>query len=182
MPTLPKDLTLRTKRLELRPFEADDAQAVFDVYASDPETTRYMAFRTHADVSEAREFIALAKARLNRGEAVVWAIRLRNDPALIGGISLEFKEAATCEAGYIIGRAYWGRGIVPEALERLLAFAREQLQQTRAIGRCDVENPKSGRVFEKCGFRQTGIARSVGIHPNTGPKPRDVYTFERDLG
>jgi len=41
--------TLRTGRLVLRRARLDDAQAVFDAYASDPEVTRYMTWTAAKD-------------------------------------------------------------------------------------------------------------------------------------
>ncbi len=180
LPTRGGDLVLRTERLELRPFEPSDAQAVFDVYASKPDVTKYMAFPTHRSVAEAVEFVDTAALRLARGEAIVWAIRFQTGPALVGGIGLEYR-GPEWETGFIIGREYWGQGIVPEALRAVLAFSRDVLELSRLQGRCDVENPKSARVFEKCGFRRTGMTRKAGIHPNAGAGLRDVYTFEYDF-
>lgn len=41
-------LTLHTERLTLRPFELEDAQAMFDGWASDPEVTKYLTWPTHS--------------------------------------------------------------------------------------------------------------------------------------
>lgn len=37
---------LKTKRLVLRPFSLDDAQAMYDNWASDPQVTRFMNWST----------------------------------------------------------------------------------------------------------------------------------------
>lgn len=40
-------LTLETDRLLLRPFSVDDAEAMFNGWASDPEVTKYLTWNTH---------------------------------------------------------------------------------------------------------------------------------------
>ena len=55
------------------------------------------------------------------------------------------------EIGYWIGRPFWGRGYVPEAVKALLslyfALGAERIWCAHAEG-----NDKSRRVIEKCGF------------------------------
>ena len=38
---------LTTERLVLRPFRADDAEAMFNNWASDPEVTKYLTWTPH---------------------------------------------------------------------------------------------------------------------------------------
>jgi hypothetical protein len=72
---------------------------------------------------------------------------------------------------------YWGRGIVPEALAAVLAFAKERLGLRCIRGWCDVENVASARVFEKTGFHGLGIDPKSVLHPNMSPEMRHARAF-----
>ena len=65
--------------------------------------------------------------------------------------AVEMKETEA-EIGYWIGVPYWGRGLIPEALEALQEYAFDTLgMEMLWYGYYD-ENSKSKRVQEKCGF------------------------------
>lgn len=66
------------------------------------------------------------------------------------------------EIGYCLGRAYWGRGIMPEALCAVLDFMFDEAGFNRIAACHDVGNPKSGRVMEKSGMKYEGTLRQAG--------------------
>ena len=49
-----KTPVLETKRLVLRPFKTEDAQAVFDTWESDPEVAKYMFWTSHNDIEQTK--------------------------------------------------------------------------------------------------------------------------------
>ncbi|SDL63152.1 Protein N-acetyltransferase, RimJ/RimL family [Maricaulis salignorans] len=62
------------------------------------------------------------------------------------------------EIGYWIAKPFWGRGLATEAGQALIDYARTELAaETVTAGHYD-DNPASGRVLEKLGFRYTGKA------------------------
>jgi len=169
-------LNLATERLALRPVELSDAQAMFDTYASDPEAAKYMAFSVASDVAETVAFVERKVAELATGQSILWAIRFRNDEGLIGAIEVRL-HGRDGDVGFIVGRPFWGRGIVPEALSAVTAFARDELALARLTGRCDLENLRSARVFEKCGFASLGVEHGSVLHPNVSGCCRDALAF-----
>ena len=56
---------------------------------------------------------------------------------------------------------FWGRGIMPEAFREVIRFLFEEVGMNRIESTHDVNNPKSGRVMEKCGLRCEGIHRQA---------------------
>ena len=62
------------------------------------------------------------------------------------------------EVGYWVEPGSWGRGYATEALSGLLALAR-LAGHRRIYSRHAADNPASGRVLRKAGFRPTGRAR-----------------------
>ena len=57
------------------------------------------------------------------------------------------------EVGYWIGKPYWGQGLIPEAVEALLARCFNNLTLDAVWCGYYEGNNKSKRVCEKCGFR-----------------------------
>jgi RimJ/RimL family protein N-acetyltransferase len=78
------------------------------------------------------------------------------DPVrMIGGIGFMEGDGAP-ELGYWIRADSWNRGYATEAAQAALAAVRSSLGYTRIIAGHFVDNPASGRVLEKLGFRRTG--------------------------
>jgi ribosomal-protein-alanine N-acetyltransferase len=176
----PSDVSITTERLDLRLMEPQDAQAAFETYTSDPQAARYMVFKTQTSAAETLEFFKRQRDAFAEGKTILWAIRLKTDPALVGAIELRL-DGDEGEVGFIIGRSYWGHGIVPEAVAGIIEFARAHLKLQRIRGQCDLENLQSARVFEKCGFQSLGIARQAVLHPQMSPELRDSQRFVLEL-
>lgn len=62
------------------------------------------------------------------------------------------------ELGYWFARDFWGRGFATEAARAVLSLART-LGHRRIVAGHFVDNPASGRVLRKAGFRPTGKVR-----------------------
>lgn len=152
-----------------------DAPAVFG-YASDPEVTKYLAFRTLTHMSEAETFVGRCVANTAAGRAYTWLIARREGGAPIGTIELRIK-GTTGDVGYAICKPWWGKGFVAEALRALITFARDQLALREITGRCDCENERSAKVFLKCGFQNVGTQKGALVHPQIDPEPRAVHCF-----
>jgi len=146
---------LRTERLFLRPAWLEDA----------PELTRAIA----------QESVVRMLARVpwpyREEHARTW-IAAPRDPRLpnllvtlpgeggriVGAFGLH-EDESRIEVGYWIAPEHWNRGYASEALCGLLSLAR--LVGCRQIGGCHAaDNPASGRVLRKAGFRPTGRARA----------------------
>ena len=64
--------------------------------------------------------------------------------------------SADWEFGYWLGKPYWGQGYATEAGGRVVAFAFEELKAERLNAGWFHDNPASGRVLAKLGFRPAG--------------------------
>ncbi len=148
---------LETERLILRPPTAADAPDIVR-FAGDWEVARFTARIPHPyGAADAEAWLAGIDAARAEGRELVFAIQGREDRAFMGAIGLNIvRDENEAAAGFWLGRPYWGRGYVTEALERLLRFAFEELglAQVRAAAR--PENPASIRVQEKAGMALLG--------------------------
>ena len=155
---------LETHRLILRRFRAEDAEDMFRNWASDPEVTRYLTWPAHGSVEITRMVLADWISRYDDGSFFNWAIVLKETGEVIGNIAavsvIEPLESA--ELGYCLGRAFWGRGIMPEALRAVNAWLFETAGLRRVIAHHDVNNPGSGRVMAKAGMKLEGILHGAG--------------------
>lgn len=81
------------------------------------------------------------------------------DEGVVGSAGLGY-DAATGEVqlGYWTAPEFWGRGIATEAALGVLEIAR-MIGHRRIAGSHFVDNPASGRVLTKAGFRKTGEIR-----------------------
>ena len=156
--------TLETKRLILRKFTADDAEDMFANWASDPEVTRFLTWPAHSSADVTRSVLNDWISRYPDGGFFNWAIEWKETGSVIGNIAVVRLEEAIDEAelGYCLGRAYWGRGIMPEALRAVIGYLFDTVGISRITAGHDVNNPKSGRVMEKAGMKKEGVRRCGG--------------------
>lgn len=158
--------TLETDRLILRQFREEDAESMFNNWASDSEVTRFLTWQPHSDINVTRELLKDWIGRYTDLSYYNWVIELKEDHTAIGNISAvkvnEKTEAV--DMGYCMGKAWWGKGIMPEALRRIIAFFFEETSVKRVAACHDANNPKSGRVMEKAGMKTEGVFRSAGFN------------------
>jgi [ribosomal protein S5]-alanine N-acetyltransferase len=144
--TLP---VMTTERLVLRALQPDDAEALHEAFA-DVEANIYGSHPAVTSIEQSRERVAVSIADPHWR---AWAITLRDgDDRAIGTVaSYEKRQGKVTEIGYMLGRAFWGRGIVTEAVTALvdLLFAEGQ---RRVFADTDPDNIASIRVAERLGF------------------------------
>jgi RimJ/RimL family protein N-acetyltransferase len=169
---------IETPRLVLRPPAPADAPAIYAAYARDPEVTRYLKWQPHESLADTEEFLRRNAARRSEAAEFSWALTLKEDGRLAGMIAL-FPARYRVGLGYVLARAYWGRGLMTEAARTLaeLALARPGVFRVWAV--CDVENVASARVLEKAGLAREGVLRRWSLHPNVSPEPRDCFCYAK---
>jgi ribosomal-protein-alanine N-acetyltransferase len=153
---------IQTERLLLRPWDPDDADAVY-AYASDPEVARYMPWQRHASVADAHFFLNEIVAERYEQGCLLYAVSPADVPELaIGGMSLEWKpeEHQVMELGYVLARDQWGKGYAPEAARALLDHAFSTTAVERIFAPIFAENMRSRRAAEKMGLTLEGVLRS----------------------
>jgi ribosomal-protein-alanine N-acetyltransferase len=153
---------IQTERLLLRPWDPNDADAVY-AYASDPEVARYMFWHRHESVADAHFFLnEIVAEGYDKGWFSYALCSLELPELAIGGVSLEWKpeEHQVMELGYVLARDHWGKGYVPEAARTLLGHAFSTTPVERVFAPIFSENVKSRRAAEKIGLTLEGVLRS----------------------
>jgi RimJ/RimL family protein N-acetyltransferase len=151
------DQPLTTPRLILRPLRAGDGPRIQAFCGAWPVARMLARVPYPYPDGLAETWIAQQAADRQSGLAYVFAILL--DDEVIGVIGLERRAHGAYELGYWLGEPWWGQGYMSEAAARVVRFAFDDLKLDRVTASYFADNPASGRVQEKCGFRTTGHGR-----------------------
>lgn len=151
---------LDTGRLLLRPFRADDVEAMFAM-STHPEVIRYVGNTPMQSLEEAARALENGPLRdyATRGFgrfAIVW----KESGEVIGFHGVKYiAELDEVELGYRLLRPYWGMGLATEGARAVIPFARDALGLKRLIGLVHPENAGSANVMRKMGFALEGKTR-----------------------
>jgi len=171
----PPPETFETARLRLRRPALADAPDVFE-YASDPEVTRYLGFTTHRALNTVEEFLRGLLLAMEQGGRYGWALTQSDSDRLIGMIEIRI-QPPRAELGYVLGKAFWGRGYMAEAVRPIVEWSLGQGPIHRVWAFCDADNRGSARVLEKAGMTREGTLRKWAMSPNLSDAPRDCHCY-----
>lgn len=167
-----------TKRLTLRPGWPEDAEALAAAIGHESVIRNLARVPWPYAISDAEAFLALPRSghepRLQIFE------RAGNVARLVGGIGIDVGGANGHELGYWLTPGAWGRGYATEAGRVVVAMARDALRLDRLHAMHFVDNPASGHVLRKLGFRATG---RVEPRPSRGrgvAAPCALYELDLD--
>lgn len=155
---------IETDRLILRRYVIEDAEAMYKNWASDSDVTKFLTWQPHSSVEVSRGIIENWLKEYSDEKYYQWAIVLKangNEP--IGDISVVQmnEDISMVHIGYCLGRAWWRRGIMSEALKAVMDFMFDTVEVNRVESRHDPMNPNSGKVMQKCGMKYEGTLRSA---------------------
>lgn len=157
-------MPLETDRLILRHWKESDAESLYE-YAKDPEVGPIAGWPPHKSVSESLNVIRTVFV----GDEC-YAICEKGCDKAIGAIELKLnghtdmtESDDECELGYWLGKPFWGRGYMPEAVKALLRRGFEELGITTIWCGYYDGNDKSKRVQEKAGFVYHHTCKEVPV-------------------
>lgn len=148
--------TLKTKNLILRPFKIEDAQHMFNNWASDEKVTKFLSWQPHTKVENTKSLLTDWVKKYENNNYYHWAIEIDNMPVgSIAAVALDEKNH-NCEIGFCISYNYWGKGFVAEALSELMRYFFCEVGMNRISAEHYAENINSGKVMQKCGMTYEG--------------------------
>lgn len=146
-------VVLETRRLRLREFVPQDADALIAVLG-DPIAMQY--YPAPFDHKGVEEWIERNRNRY-RGEGFgLWAMLLRKTNEVIGDCGCFLRDVDgrdDIEIGYHVRRDLWGNGYATEAAQACMQYAFTKLGVGRVISLIRPENMPSIRVAEKNGLK-----------------------------
>lgn len=153
----PIDITsivLTTNRLTLRPWRESDLNDFYE-YASVDGVGQMAGWNPHRTVEESKVILS----HFIEGRHV---FALEYKGKVIGSLGVEeyseenYPELDALqgrEIGYVLSKAYWGQGLMPEAVKAVIDWLFHEVRLDFIIvGHFD-RNAQSKRVVEKCGFQ-----------------------------
>ena len=148
---------IETKRLILRSFKQTDLEDFYE-YASVEGVGEMAGWKHHENIAESQSIMNSFIS-----EDKVFAICLKKNNKVIGTVGIEkygledalteFKDYYGRELGYVLSKDYWGKGLMSEAVNRVIKFCFEQENYDYLMCSHFVINSQSKRVIEKSGFR-----------------------------
>jgi [ribosomal protein S5]-alanine N-acetyltransferase len=166
-------------RLLLRPPVVEDAGPLFQRVAHDTQVTKYLLWTPHTDVEATRRVIT---ERMNIDPHLrTWVITMAHSGEIVGMLSCARPLSYAAEIGYCVGRRWWGKGLMSEALAMLMQVLQDDPDVYRVWATCHVDNERSVRLLERAGFDCEGRLSRHGIYPNLGTEPLDSLLFARKL-
>jgi ribosomal-protein-alanine N-acetyltransferase len=143
----------------LRGWKLDDVESL-QKHADNPNIYSFLMDRfPHPYTMEAGT--AFITSMLNQSPVVNFAIDVEGKA--VGVIGLELRGDVYRKApllGYWISETLWGRGIIPQAIKLITAYAFEYLDAVRVQASVLSNNPRSMRVLEKAGFIKEGALKN----------------------
>ena len=148
------NIRIETERLILRPWRETDLEDMFE-YARVPGVGEMAGWPHHKNRETTRQVIDM----FIRDKDVL-ALELKETGKVIGSLGIHENDNDHVgpgylgrEVGYVLGKDYWGRGLVPEAVKAVIDYCFEMLGYDYLLCGHFPWNNQSRRVIEKCGFQ-----------------------------
>lgn len=165
-------------RILLRAPRVEDAEVLFASVTSDPRVVEYLSWAPHPDVNETRRVI---RELFNVGDDHTWLIVLRESGEAVGQLGYRRPQAHAAEMGYCLAVRWWGGGLMSEAVGVALHRLQQDPSLRRVTAAVHVDNVRSARVLERCGFALEGTLTRHTVFPNLHPEPQDCLLYARAM-
>jgi [ribosomal protein S5]-alanine N-acetyltransferase len=151
---------LNTDRLLLRQIQPNDVEALYAIF-SDEEAMQFYGREPHRSLDDTDELIRRIQAHYAWRESIRWGIMFQGEDAVLGLCSFRhFDEGFhRAEMGYALHRAFWGKGIMFEAMSAILTYGFTELGLHRVEAIIDSANERSKALLRKLGFTYEGNLR-----------------------
>lgn len=186
LPAFPQGYLLQTERLVLRPPALEDVDALWP-HVTDSSITRFLAWDPHPSKEVTKNMLRGLIEAQEQGKGFHWIV-IREEE-LIGIISLiDVRRTHRCwtlnraELAYWLGFASQGFGYATEAARRVIQFAFEDLSFHKIVVYHVSDNPASGAVAQRLGFRYVGKEREAFEKEGAWYDLKHYELLARELG
>lgn len=144
---------LFTERLHLRRIIEADTESIFSL-RNNKEVMKYVPNKCNT-MADAVVFYNLINSSLEAGIGITWGISLRqNSNELIGTIAFWrlMKEHYRAEIGYMLDKPFWGKGLMREAIKKVMEYGFEKMKLHSVEAQLSPENHASEKILQTTGF------------------------------
>jgi ribosomal-protein-alanine N-acetyltransferase len=152
---------LETERIILRKIRNTDIEFIFQHF-SNPDVCRYLVDAEPVKtLEEAQEIIDWCNLESEAPSNNRWLIVWKETQQPIGTCGFHRWDTTNniAETGYDLTRPFWNRGVMTEALTRIIPFGFDQMMLNRIQAFVHIENIASYTLLKKLGFHMEGIIR-----------------------
>lgn len=153
---------LHTDRLVLRKLQVEDIPLLVR-YANNKKITDYILnFPFPYQEPDAVFRIRYVNDGFKANTRFVFSIVLKDTGEFVGEVCLHLDDRRKIsQLAYWIGEPFWRKGIVTEAIRRVLVFGFRDLQLDLIFASCDKENVASIMVLEKNHIKRTHATGNI---------------------
>ncbi|MBR3972877.1 MAG: GNAT family N-acetyltransferase [Oscillospiraceae bacterium] len=150
------DICIETERLIIRPWRESDLVDLYE-YASVDGVGQMAGWAPHKSIEVSRMILDMFIR-----EKKTFALELKEHNKVIGSLGLEelrpdpVANGYGREIGYVLSKDYWGRGLMPEAVNAVIEYCFNVLKYDYLTCSHFLRNDRSRRVIEKTGFEYYG--------------------------
>lgn len=148
--------TIETERLILRAHTLGDAKALFALRTNE-EVMRYIDRENPKDIQETEAKISLVHEGFNNGTSIAWVIAAKENPnEMIGEIGYYRTDLSNyrAEVGYMLHSSFWRKGLISEALSKVLTFGFQEMKLHSVSANINPANDASRQILLKHGFKK----------------------------
>jgi RimJ/RimL family protein N-acetyltransferase len=155
---------LSTARLALRPL--DPTRDAADLFAMDADPLVHQYAHGSSSSRSIEQLTRRLTADLGHNGGMTWAIRLRDDPTVLGTIGIFADQGTTIRGlGWSLRRSHWGQGLTSEAASAIVPFLLAQPGVDGLEAWADSRNIGSLKVAARAGLTERArLPRSYGDH------------------
>jgi len=155
---------IKTERLTIKSPELKDVDAMVAL-VNNWEITKWLSNVPYPYLqSDGIDFVKRSKQKHETGSSYNYLVFFQD--ALVGGVGLSLQENGIYNLGYWVGKQYWGQGIATEVCCSILAFAFNDLKQTKIQAGYFEGNDASANVLKKLGFVHMATKKLFSISQN----------------
>jgi ribosomal-protein-alanine N-acetyltransferase len=162
----------------LRAIESSDAQDYLDYMSNDQMAGFLTKENRPQTLDSALEEVNYWGSLFPSKRSIYWGIALKENNKLIGtaGFNVISFANSRAEISYDLDPNYWGKGIMLRAIKAILKFSDNQLAITRVQATVIIDNERSIKLLERCGFTQEGYLKKYEVVEG---ELKDYYMYAR---
>jgi len=139
---------IETERLNIRPIHAKDIPSLVEIFKSAEVVEHLHTIKFPFTHQDGRELLELMK------KDMCFGVSLKDKKELIGAIWLRTLTPEQKEIGYVLDRAFWGKGLIKEALREVI---QSKVKNKTLIATTTLANERSQQVLKDLGFECLGV-------------------------
>jgi len=149
-----------SERILFRSFTLADAESLFGL-RSNVEAMRYIDRPLMQSVDDAVKLLEVFEKEYREKNGICWAMINKESGKFMGSFAFFHikHEDCRCEVGYMMMPEFWNRGLMTEALKRMIPEAFGGMNFHSIEANLNPGNEASKRVVEKLGFQKEGYFR-----------------------